>query len=68
MHTTETPESNPLRTRADLQDALRSRVVPLERYVSPGGAWVRLGATGAHYADVWNAPLTFQREELHNVE
>ncbi|NJM07485.1 DUF2264 domain-containing protein, partial [Candidatus Gracilibacteria bacterium] len=42
---------NPLRTRADLQAALRELVAPLERFVSPGGARLRLGATGAHYPD-----------------
>lgn len=43
---------NPLRTRADLQAALRDLIVPLEPYVSPAGARVRLGHTGAHFADV----------------
>lgn len=43
--------TNPLRTRADLQAALLELVAPLEPYASRGGARVRLGHTGAHYAD-----------------
>ncbi|MCU0489960.1 MAG: DUF2264 domain-containing protein [Chloroflexaceae bacterium] len=43
--------TNPLRTRADMADALRDLLAPLEPYASPGGARVRLGHTGAHYAD-----------------
>lgn len=43
--------TNPLRTRADLQAALCDLLAPLEPYVSSGGARVRLGSTGAHFAD-----------------
>ena len=40
---------NELRTRADLQQAVRELFAPLQPYFSPGAARVRLGATGAHY-------------------
>lgn len=40
---------NPLRTRTDLQAALRALCAPLESYVSPGGARVALGFTGASF-------------------
>lgn len=42
---------NPLRTRADLQAAVRALFAPLRPRFSPGAARVRLGATGAHYDD-----------------
>ncbi len=42
---------NPLRTRADLQEAVRALVVPLGPRFSPGAARVRLGASGAHFDD-----------------
>ena len=42
---------NPLRSRADLQEAVRALVAPLRGRFSPGAARVRLGATGAHYDD-----------------
>jgi hypothetical protein len=40
--------ANPLRTRADLQEALCSLIAPLDAHVSPGGARVFLGASGAN--------------------
>ncbi len=40
---------NDLRTRADLQRAVRDLVAPLRPHFSPGRARVRLGFTGAHY-------------------
>jgi hypothetical protein len=43
--------TNPLRTRTDLQTALRDLIAPILPYASPGGARIRLGVTGAHYAD-----------------
>lgn len=42
---------NPLRSRPDLQAAVRALVAPLEEHFSPGGARVRLGATGAHFSE-----------------
>lgn len=42
---------NPLRTRADLQDAVRALVAPLWPRFSPGAARVRIGASGAHFDD-----------------
>src|SRR5438309_10220609 len=42
---------NELRSRADLQEAVRALVAPLKRYFSPGSARVHLGFTGAHYDD-----------------
>lgn len=42
---------NPLRTRADLQDAARALFAPLKPRFSPGAARVRLGFTGAHFDD-----------------
>ena len=43
---------NPLRSRADLQRAVRDLFTPLAPCFSPGGARVRLGSTGAHYSEV----------------
>ncbi|OAB76606.1 hypothetical protein PNBC_04180 [Paenibacillus crassostreae] len=40
---------NPLRTKADLQDALRQIVDPLQPYYSEGRARLSLGVTGAGY-------------------
>lgn len=40
---------NPLRTRTNLQRAVRDLFAPLKSYFSPGAARVRLGFTGAHY-------------------
>lgn len=40
---------NDLRTRADLQDAVRSLFAPLKPHFSPGRARIRLGYTAAHY-------------------
>jgi hypothetical protein len=40
---------NPLRSRADVEAALRVLARPVERYRSPGGARLRLSATGAHF-------------------
>ena len=40
---------NPLRTRADLQRAVRDLVAPLLPHFSPGGARVRLGSFGAAF-------------------
>jgi hypothetical protein len=42
---------NPLRSRADLQDAVLALCRPIEARFSPGGARVRLGDTAAHYDD-----------------
>ncbi|GAA1672892.1 DUF2264 domain-containing protein [Nonomuraea maheshkhaliensis] len=42
---------NPLRTRADLQEAVRSLCAPLAPRFSPGGARVRLGSSGAAFDD-----------------
>jgi hypothetical protein len=44
-------EGNPLRTRADLQEAVRALCAPLAPRTSPGGARVRLGGTGAVFDD-----------------
>jgi hypothetical protein len=43
--------NNPLRSRADLQAALCALFTPLKPYFSPGCARVKLGSTGAHFAD-----------------
>ena len=43
---------NPLRTRDDLQRAVRDLVAPLLPHFSPGGARVRLGSFGAHFPHV----------------
>src|SRR4051794_31547177 len=40
---------NPLRTRADVEAALRTCFDPLRPYFSPGGARVRLSDTAAHF-------------------
>lgn len=40
---------NPLRTRGDVERALRDCFDPLRPYFSPGGARVRLSANGAHF-------------------
>ena len=40
---------NPLKTRADVETALRDSFAPLRRYFSPGGARVRLSAAAAHF-------------------
>ena len=40
---------NPLRTRADVEAAMRALTQPVERYRSPGGARIRLSATAAHF-------------------
>lgn len=40
---------NPLRTRADVERALRDSFAPLRPYFSEGGARVRLSATAAHF-------------------
>ncbi len=42
---------NDLRTRADLQAAVRALFAPLKSHFSPGAARVRLGNTGALYDD-----------------
>ncbi len=42
--------SNPLRTRTDLQEAVRSLFAPLKSCFSHGHARVSIGQTGAHYA------------------
>ncbi len=44
-------DGNPLRTRADVQGAVRSLFAPLRARFSAGAARVRLGAAGAHYDD-----------------
>ena len=44
--------SNPIRTRADLTDALISLLDPLAAFTTPGGAQVRLGATATHYDEI----------------
>ncbi|ASA23002.1 DUF2264 domain-containing protein [Paenibacillus donghaensis] len=41
--------TNPLQTRADLQQAFRQLSGPLKRHYSPGGARLKLGITGVHY-------------------
>ena len=43
---------NPLRSRADLQRAMRDLFAPLVPCFSPGAARVRIGSTGAHYSEV----------------
>jgi hypothetical protein len=43
--------TNELRTRADLQEAVRSLWAPLRSRIGPGAARVRLGATGALFDD-----------------
>jgi hypothetical protein len=40
---------NPLKSRADVEQALRDLFTPLLPYFSEGGARVRLSATGAHF-------------------
>ncbi len=45
-------DDNSLATRRDLQDAVRSLLAPLEAHVSPGGARVRPGVSGAHFPTV----------------
>jgi len=40
---------NPLKTRDDVETALRALVAPLEAHRSPGGARIRLDAAGAHF-------------------
>ncbi|CAG7855189.1 SubName: Full=Uncharacterized protein {ECO:0000313/EMBL:CCA73525.1} [Serendipita indica DSM 11827] len=40
---------NPLETRDDLGNALRSMLDPLAHFTSPGGARVNLGATATHF-------------------
>jgi hypothetical protein len=40
---------NPLRSRADVEQALRALAAPVERYRSAGGARLRLSATAAHF-------------------
>jgi hypothetical protein len=40
---------NPLRTRVDVERALRSLYEPLKPYYSPGGARVRLSGAAAHF-------------------
>ncbi len=40
---------NPLKTRADIMQALRVLVEPVEKYRSKGGARIRLGPTAAHF-------------------
>ncbi|AJY47867.1 hypothetical protein TM49_02250 [Martelella endophytica] len=42
---------NPLKTKADLQDAVTSFYAPLAPWFSEGGAALRLSAGGAHYDD-----------------
>ena len=42
---------NPLRTRADVQEAVRQLTEPLKPYYSKGGALLRLGNTGAVYEE-----------------
>jgi hypothetical protein len=39
---------NPLRSRADVERALKALCLPVERYRSPGGARIRLDSTSAH--------------------
>lgn len=41
---------NPLRSRSDVEDAVRDLFAPLVPFFSEGGGRVRLGATGAHFA------------------
>ncbi|KAB8140038.1 DUF2264 domain-containing protein [Chloroflexia bacterium SDU3-3] len=43
--------ANPLRSRADLQEAARALFEPLAPHFSPGGARLRLGATSALFDD-----------------
>src|SRR5207237_9699803 len=40
---------NELRTRSDVQAAVRALAAPLKPYFSPGGARVRIGSTAAHF-------------------
>lgn len=40
---------NPLRSRADVEQALKTLAVPVERYRSSGGARIRLDSTAAHF-------------------
>lgn len=42
---------NPLRTRADIQEAVRALFAPLKPCFSHGHARVTIGQTGAHYAN-----------------
>lgn len=43
--------ANPLRTRADLQQAALDLVTPLFPHFSPGNARVRIGHTGTYYSE-----------------
>jgi hypothetical protein len=45
-------QSNPVKSREDLQELVKAIVDPLTKYFSPGGARVRIGTTGAHFAEV----------------
>ena len=40
---------NELRTRSDVQAAVRALAAPLKPYFSPAGARVRIGSTAAHF-------------------
>jgi len=42
---------NPLRTKSDMQVALRELWIPLIKYFSPGRARVKFGHTSAHFPD-----------------
>jgi hypothetical protein len=41
--------ANPLRTRDDVAAALLALFAPLRSHISPGGARIRIGVTGAHF-------------------
>lgn len=40
---------NPIRTRQELQEALKSFLDPLAQHTSPNGARVKIGSTATHY-------------------
>lgn len=41
--------TNPLKTRADLHNALESFLNPLAHHTSPNGARIKIGSTATHY-------------------
>jgi len=71
---------NPLCTRADLQQAVRDIVAPLDQHTSPGGAWIIPGSFAAGYSTagaglegfsrrLWGlAPLAAGGGEFHGWE
>lgn len=61
MRTNQVFKDNPLRTRADFQQAVRDMVEPLIPYYQEGGARVIVGSTGAMYDEASEALEAFIR-------